>query len=91
MPSAGELHALSDSLTAMQRKQEKEMDAYADSLRTRNRTLNIQLNRLINNLDGQAQTAFASRERKMAEVQDNSIRLFTAAISLSIILLFCPT
>ena len=88
MPSAGELHALSDSLTAMQRKQEKEMDAYADSLRTRNRTLNIQLNRLINNLDGQAQTAFASRERKMAEVQDNSIRLFTAAISLSIILLF---
>lgn len=88
MPSAGELHALSDSLTAMQRKQEKEMDAYADSLRTRNRTLNIQLNRLINNLDGQAQTAFASRERKMAEAQDNSIRLFTAAISLSIILLF---
>lgn len=88
MPSAGELHALSDSLTAMQRKQEKEMDAYADSLRTRNRTLNIQLNRLINDLDGQAQTAFASRERKMAEAQDNSIRLFTAAISLSIILLF---
>ena len=88
MPSAGELHALSDSLTAMQRKQEKEMDAYADSLRTRNRTLNIQLNRLINDLDGQAQTAFASRERKMTEAQDNSIRLFTAAISLSIILLF---
>lgn len=88
MPSAGELHALSDSLTSMQRKQEKEMDAYADSLRTRNRTLNIQLNRLINDLDGQAQTAFASRERKMAEAQDNSIRLFTAAISLSIILLF---
>lgn len=88
MPSAGELHALSDSLTAMQRKQEQEMDAYADSLRTRNRTLNIQLNRLINDLDGQAQTAFAARERKMAEAQDNSIRLFTAAISLSIILLF---
>lgn len=88
MPSAGELYALSDSLTAMQRKQEKEMDAYAHSLRTRNHTLNIQLNRLINDLDGQAQTAFASRERKMAEAQDNSIRLFTAAISLSIILLF---
>ena len=88
MPSAGELHALSDSLIDMQRKQDKEMDAYADSLRTRNRTLNIQLNRLIADLDGQAQTAFAARERKMAEAQDNSIRLFTAAISLSIILLF---
>lgn len=88
MPSAGELYALSDSLTAMQRKQEKEMDTYADSLRTRNRTLNIQLNRLINDLDGQAQTAFSLRERKMAEAQDSAIRLFTAAISLSIILLF---
>lgn len=88
MPSAGELHALSDSLTAMQRKQEKEMDAYADSLRIRNRELNRTLNSLVSDLDRQAQTAFASRERKMAEVQDNSIRLFTAAISLSIILLF---
>lgn len=88
MPSAGELYALSDSLTAIQRKQEKEMDTYADSLRTRNRTLNIQLNRLINDLDGQAQTAFSLRERKMAEAQDSTIRLFTAAISLSIILLF---
>lgn len=88
MPSAGELYALSDSLTAIQRKQEKEMDTYADSLRTRNRTLNIQLNRLINDLDGQAQTAFSLRERKMAEAQDSAIRLFTAAISISIILLF---
>lgn len=88
MPSVGELYALSDSLTNMQRKQEKEIDAYADSLRIRNRTLNIQLNRLINDLDGQAQTAFAARERKMAEAQNNSIRLFTAVISLSIILLF---
>lgn len=88
MPSAGELYALSDSLTAMQRKQEKEMDAYADSLRIRNRTLNIQLNRLINDLDGQVQTTFASREWKMAEVQDDSIRLFSVAISFSIILLF---
>ena len=64
------------------------MDTYADSLRTRNRTLNIQLNRLINDLDGQAQTAFSLRKRKMAEAQDSAIRLFTAAISLSIILLF---
>lgn len=88
MPSVRELYALSDSLTAMQRKQKKEMDTYVDSLLTRNRTLNIQLNRLINDFYRQAQTAFTERERKMAEVHDNSIRLFTAAISLSIILLF---
>lgn len=65
-----------------------ELYALSDSLRTRNRTLNIQLNRLINDLDGQAQTAFSLRERKMAEAQDSAIRLFTAAISISIILLF---
>ena len=88
MPSAGELHALSDSLTAIQRKQEKEMNAYTDSLRIRNRTLNIQLNRLITDLDWQAQTAFALRERRMAEAHNNSIRLFTVVIFLSIILLF---
>lgn len=88
MPFVGELHALSDSLTTIQHKLEKEMDAYTDSLRTRNHTLNIQLNRLITYLNGQAQTVFALREQKMAEAHNNSIRLFTASISLSIILLF---
>lgn len=34
LPSAGELHAFSDSLTALQRKQVAEMEAYADSLLT---------------------------------------------------------
>lgn len=87
-PSAKELYEFSDSLINMQRKQSEELNAYVDILRIRNRTLNIQLNRLITDLDGQAQIAFAARERKMAEAQDNSIRLFTAAISLSIILLF---
>ena len=43
LPSAGELHAFSDSLTALQRKQAAEMEAYADSLRIRNRTLNRDL------------------------------------------------
>ena len=61
MPSAGELHALSDSLTAMQRKQEKEMDAYADSLRIRNRELNRTLNSLVSDLDRQAYLSFSKR------------------------------
>lgn len=64
MPSAGELHALSDSLTAMQRKQEKEMDAYADSLRIRNRELNRTLNSLVSDLDRQAYLSFSKRNRK---------------------------
>lgn len=47
LPSAKELHQFSDSLIAMQRKQTTKMTAYADSLRTRNRVLNVQLNRLV--------------------------------------------
>ncbi len=88
LPSAKELHQFSDSLIALQQRQTAEMDAYADSLRSRNRTLNIQLNRLIGDLDMQAQKAFAERERKIAEAQALSVRLFTIIISAAIILLF---
>ena len=88
LPSAKELHQFSDSLIALQQRQTVEMDAYADSLRNRNRTLNIQLNRLIGDLDTQAQKAFAERERKIAEAQALSVRLFTITISVAIVLLF---
>ena len=88
LPSAQELHEFSDSLITLQRKQAAEMGAYADSLRTRNRTLNTQLNRLVSDLDRQALGAFIQKERKMAEAQSLSVRLFTATISAAIILLF---
>ena len=88
LPSAKELHQFSDSLIALQQRQSVEMDAYADSLRSRNRALNHELNRLVNNLDTQAQTAFGHREREIAEAQALSVRLFTATISAAIILLF---
>lgn len=88
LPSAKELHQFSDSLIALQQQQTAEMEAYADSLRNRNRTLNIQLNRLIDDLDTQAQTAFGHRERKIAEAQALSVRLFTITISAAIVLLF---
>ena len=88
LPSAKELHEFGDSLIALQRKQATEMDAYTDSLRIRNRTLNTQLNRLVSYLDRQALGAFIQKERKMAEAQSLSVRLFTATISAAIILLF---
>ena len=87
-PSAKELHEFSDSLITLQRKQAAEMDAYTDSLRTRNRTLNAQLNRLVSDLDKQANVAFQQREQKIAEAQNLSVRLYTASISAAIILLF---
>lgn len=88
LPSAKELYQFSDSLIALQRRQAAEMDAYADSLRSRNRALNRELNRLVSDLDTQAQTAFGHRERKIAEAQALSVRLFTITISSAIILLF---
>ena len=88
LPSAKELHQFSDSLIVLQQRQEAEMDAYADSLRNRNRMLNAELERLIHELDIQAQNAFAQRERKITEAQALSVRLFTAAISTAIVLLF---
>lgn len=88
LPSAKELYQFSDSLIALQQRQTAEMDAYADSLRNRNRALNRELNRLVSDLDTQAQTAFGHRERKIAEAQALSVRLFTATISAAIVLLF---
>ena len=88
LPSAKELHQFSDSLIALQQRQTAEMDAYADSLRNRNRALNRELNRLVSDLDTQAQTAFGHRERKIAEAQALSVRLFTITISAAIVLLF---
>ena len=88
LPSAKELHQFSDSLIALQQQQTAEMDAYVDSLRSRNRALNRELNRLVSDLDTQAQSAFGHRERKIAEAQALSVRLFTITISSAIVLLF---
>lgn len=87
LPSAKELHQFSDSLIAMQQERTAEMEAYTDSLRTLGRRLNAELNQLITELDGQAQEAFVQKERKIAEAQALSVRLFTATISAAIILL----
>ena len=88
LPSAKELHELSDSLTVLLQQQAAEMDAYADSLSTRNRTLNAELGQLIRDLDKQTQEAFAGQERKISEAQALSVRLFTITISVAIVLLF---
>ena len=88
LPSVNELYQFSDSLIAMQRQQVTEMNAYADSLRSRNRVLNWELSHLVNDLDAQAQTAFGYRERKIAEAQTLSVQLFTITISAAIVLLF---
>ena len=87
MPSTKELYAFSDSLIAIQQRQASEMDIYADSLRMRNRELNRTLNKLISDLDEQAQTAFSLRELKMTEAEKMSFFLMAGVIGMAIILL----
>ena len=87
IPSAKELHRFSDSLITLRQVQEAERRAHADSLRVRNRTLNAELERLVRSLDTQAREAFAKRERKIAEAQALSVRLFSITISTAIVLL----
>lgn len=91
MPSQKELHDFSDSLIAIHQRQANEMDIYADSLRMRNRELNRTLNKLINDLDEQAQTAFSQRELKMAEAEKMSFFLMAGVIGMAIILLIIRT
>lgn len=88
MPSAGELHAFSDSLIAMQERQAHEMDTYADSLRMRNRELNRALNRLISDLDSRAYLSFSKREQKIEDTRNESFRLLAMTLSVAFVLLF---
>ena len=87
LPSAQELYAFSDSLIALQQTQAVEMEAYTDSIRTQNRTLNQKLSQLINNLDEQAQMTFAQKEQDMDDAQNLSFCMFVLIILLAIILL----
>lgn len=87
LPSAQELYAFSDSLIALQQTQAVEMEAYTDSIRTQNRTLNQKLSQLINNLDEQAQMTFAQKEQDMDDAQNLSFCMFALIILLAIILL----
>lgn len=86
-PSEG-LRELNDRLVAMQEERNRRIDAYADSLRRQNRTLNQKLHVLVTHLDGQAQAAFISREEKITEAGDFSFKLFVLVIVSASSLLF---
>ena len=82
------LRELNDRLVAMQEERNRRINAYADSLRRQNRTLNQKLHVLVTHLDGQAQAAFISREEKITEAGDFSFKLFVLVIVSASSLLF---
>lgn len=87
LPSASELHHFSDSMVRMQRKQVYELNVYNDSLRIRNKSLNIQLSNLIDNIDKQTKVALTEMDNKISEEKSISFRLFVIVTVSAIILL----
>ena len=85
-PSKG-LRELNDRLVAMQEERNCRIDAYADSLRRQNKTLNQKLHILVTYLDGQVQAAFVSREERITEAGELSFKLFAIVIVSASILL----
>lgn len=85
-PSKG-LRELNDRLVAMQEERNRRIDAYADSLRRQNKTLNQKLHILVTHLDGQVQAAFVSREERITEAGELSFKLFAIVIVSASVLL----
>lgn len=86
-PSKG-LQELNDKLVAMQEERDRRIDAYADSLRRQNKTLNQKLHMLVTHLDAQVQAAFMSREERITEAGEFSFKLFVIVIAFASVLLF---
>lgn len=86
-PSKG-LQELNDRLVAMQEERNHRIDAYADSLRRQNKTLNQKLHMLVTHLDEQVQAAFMSREERITEAGEFSFKLFVIVIVFASVLLF---
>ena len=84
---AKDLQALNDTLVVMQQERDRQIDAYADSLRRQNKELNRKLYTFISHLDAQANASFKSREEKISEAQEVSYRLFSVTLSVSVVLL----
>lgn len=71
----------------MQEERNRRIDAYADSLRRQNKTLNQKLHILVTHLDGQVQAAFVSREERITEAGELSFKLFAIVIVSASVLL----
>lgn len=85
---AKDLQALNDTLVVMQQERDRQIDAYADSLRRQNKELNRKLYTFVSHLDAQANASFKGREEKISEAQEVSYRLFSVTLSASVVLLF---
>ena len=80
--------SLDKELISLINEQQRDIDAYTDSLRLCNRELNRKLRLLITSLDEQTWNAFRSKEERLKASYEHSTLVITGLIIFSIILLF---
>lgn len=85
--SSSGLSEINERLMSIHDRKVRQMESYTDSLRLRNKNLNIKLYDFVSFLDSQVQDIFAKRSFEMANAQRTSFYLFAFAISGAIVLL----
>lgn len=80
--------SLDKNLISLMNEQQRDIDAYTDSLRLCNKELNRKLRMLITSLDEQTWTAFRNKEARLKASYEHSTLVITGLIIFSIILLF---
>ena len=76
------LYTLNKDVIEKQRKQAKELDAFADSLVTRNNVLNHQLKEIISQMDATIQQDLLERERIITSTRKRGFYAITTATAL---------
>ena len=78
--------SLDKNLISLMNEQQRDIDAYTDSLRLCNKELNRKLRMLITSLDEQTWTAFRNKEARLKASYEHSTLVITGLIIFSIIL-----
>ena len=80
-------YELNEQLIEMQEERRHDLGSYTDTLRAKNRKLNIELVNLISQMDGLTQTAFRQKEQRIDEMRQKSFRLMSYVLGVAIVLL----
>lgn len=81
------LYTLNKDVIEKQRKQAKELDAFADSLVTRNNVLNHQLKEIISQMDATIQQDLLERERIITSTRKRGFYAITTATALMLLVI----
>lgn len=80
-------YELNEQLIEIQEERRHDLESYTDTLRAKNRKLNIELVNLISQMDGLAQTAFRQKEQRIDNMRQKSFRLMSYVLGVAIVLL----